>query len=335
MNQPDLWNAGNNNDWRDYSEALTFARGLNLNSKDDWDRYIEGKKGKLPILPYDVPPDPDIQYRFLGWKSWEVWLGISSPELLPEGEQDEPDIFKDKGDESSWMEFKPAREIIWEMGFEYKEEWEVYNKGLFPDRDPLPENIPKNPDKIYRFTGWRGWTDWLVSPDRKINYTDFYTARDFVRSMRFINKEAWRAYITGEDHLHLKYELILPNMPDLEYSNSSWIGWENWLGKDIDYKSYHDTRRFVHSLGLKSEVQWRSYCLGGFEKVPPKPVNIFSYPEIGYRNSGWISWEDWLGPGKVIKNNSDKATEMVECRCKGRIKDCPECDGKGYYTVSS
>jgi hypothetical protein len=41
----------------------------------DWDRYVIGN-GKAPLLPSDMPPDPDVQYRFLGWKSWEEWLGV-------------------------------------------------------------------------------------------------------------------------------------------------------------------------------------------------------------------------------------------------------------------
>jgi hypothetical protein len=116
-----------------------------------------------------------------------------------------------------------------------EEEWQAYVKGLFSDRNLLQDTIPIDPDKIYRFTGWKGWNDWLVSPDRKIEYTDLHTSRDFVRSMRFINKEEWREYINGDAPLHLKYGLIIPRMPDLEYS--AWISWEDWLGTDIEYKS--------------------------------------------------------------------------------------------------
>jgi hypothetical protein len=83
---------------------------------------------------------------------------------------------------------------------------------------------------------------------------------------------------------------------------------------------------------LKNEEQWRLYSSWKIDTGPPKSVNIFSYPELGYGNLGWISWEDWLGPGNQGKGNYDKSSELVECRCKGRIKDCPECDGKGYIT---
>jgi hypothetical protein len=24
---------------------------------------------------------------------------------------------------------------------------------------------------------------------------------------------------------------------------------------------------------------------------------------------------------------------MIDCKCRGRIENCPDCDGKGYYTV--
>lgn len=332
MDKPDLWKAASNSDWREYSEALSFAKGLNLSGKDDWDRYVTSKN--IPSLPHDIPPDPDVQYRFIGWKSWEEWLGIPSPELFPGTEPDEPDIFKSNVDPGPWMDFKSARDIVRMMGFEYKEEWQVYVEGSFQGRVPLPENIPKDPDQMYRFAGWKSWNDWLVSPDRKVFYTDFNTSRDFIRSMKFLNKESWRTYITGEEPLHLKFGFIIPRIPELEYSRE-WVSWDDWLGKEIEFRSYCDTRKFVHSLGLKGEDQWRSYCSGKLEKLSPKPENVFSYPEIAYKDSGWISWEDWLGPGNSCKNSNIKYNDFVECRCKGRIKDCPECDGKGYLRENS
>lgn len=329
MDQHDLWETGVSNEWREYSEALSYARGLNFTSKEEWDRFVSHINEEPSLLPVDIPRDPDVQYRFLGWRSWEEWLGITHPQVLPVGKAEEPGIFDSKEEINPWLEFKTAREIVWGMGFEYKEEWQAYVKGLFAARNPLPANIPEDPDKIYRFTGWKDWKDWLVSPDRKIKYTDFHSSRDFTRSMRFLNKEAWREYIKGEPPLHLKYGLIIPGMPDLEYS--AWVSWEDWLGTGIEYRSYSDTRQFVRSLGLKSEVQWRSYCKGGIDNKPPKPLNIFAYPEIGYNESGWISWEDWLGSKEENKAERGSGSNQLECRCKGRIKDCPECDGKGYY----
>ena len=59
-------------------------------------------------------------------------------------------------------------------------------------------------------------------------------------------------------------------------------------------------------------------------------------PEKVYCHRGWIGWEDWLGcqPENNAGIPEKETTEVtIECKCGGRIKNCLECDGKGYYIV--
>jgi hypothetical protein len=178
-------------------------------------------------------------------------------------------LWKNQKDDK-WLPFNDAREIARSYCFEYKKEWEEFVTGKLPEKNPLPDNIPHNPDEIYHFTGWRGWLDWLVQPeDRKL------------------------------------------------------------------YSSFFKSSEFIISLKLKSVADWKIYCKGKSEKFGKKPKNIFTYPDIAYKNKGWESWEDWLGIDLFMKDKKEMIRDLPEgaelCKCKGLMPDCTVCDGKGYY----
>jgi len=60
-----------------------------------------------------------------------------------------------------------------------------------------------------------------------------------------------------------------------------------------EFRSFEDARKFVSSLNLKSQNQWRDYSKSG-----NKPKDIPSNPNQNYKNE-WKSWGDFLGTGKV------------------------------------
>jgi hypothetical protein len=55
----------------------------------------------------------------------------------------------------------------------------------------------------------------------------------------------------------------------------------------------------VHSLELKSQVDWIKYCASG-----KKPHDITRVANKVYAKSGWESWGDWLGTGKIARHRS-------------------------------
>lgn len=193
-----------------------------------------------------------------------------------------------------WLPFKDARNFARLLGLEYKEQWEdIYVKGLYSDKKPLPENIPKNPDRIYKNTGWRDWSDWLIEPNKKKEYLSFFEAREFVRSLRLKDRLQWFNYV--EEHSQkIKNFQNIPDKPNLEYKKTGWSGWDDWLGVNIKYADFESARKFVRSLNLNTQGKWKAYCKGNIPGTSRKPVNIFAYPELAYKDEGWISWEDWL-----------------------------------------
>ena len=56
---------------------------------------------------------------------------------------------------------------------------------------------------------------------------------------------------------------------------------------------FGEARKFVHSLGLKSLIEWRAYCASG-----KRPSNIPSSPHSHYGNE-WVGYGGWLGTGKL------------------------------------
>ena len=58
---------------------------------------------------------------------------------------------------------------------------------------------------------------------------------------------------------------------------------------------YEEARAFVHSLNLKTELEWRFYCNGGLTGKGKRSKDIPSNPDKTYAKKGWKSWGEWLG----------------------------------------
>jgi hypothetical protein len=335
--QLDLWSTKQDLPWEDFKVAREYIRSLGLQDYAVWEAFV--RDGNLKDCR--IPENPDKVYNHMGWKGWDDWLGTEQPEKGQDLTLKQ--LFSTGGDglwsdpePSRWMNFHEARRKVWEYGFEYEQEWRLFAEGKFPSREAMPDNIPANPDRVYRHLGWKGWKDWLVPPAEQVDYTGLDKARDFVRSCRIPDKGAWRDFLTDMAGLLEEYQMVLPVRPHLEYSESGWISWEDWLGSEINYRDFKSTRKFVRSLHLRNQKDWADYCTGRLTRKPRKARSIFSYPEIAYRNEGWKGWDDWLGTGKDGGSDltpSTSAEITIDCKCKGRLENCPECDGKGYYTV--
>ena len=64
------------------------------------------------------------------------------------------------------------------------------------------------------------------------------------------------------------------------------------------YRSFKEARKFVRTLGLKTQKEWFSFCKSGKkpDDIPITPYNI-------YKNKGWKSLGDWLGTGRIADQN--------------------------------
>ena len=217
----------------------------------------------------------------------------------------------------------------------YPDEWEALVKGEGENKEPIPDGVPPNPDKIYKYFGWKGWTDWLVHPKDRKDYSTFYTAREFVRSLRLKTKKDWKEYISQKNPVHLNYRILLPTKPWLEFKNKGWKGWSDWLGTNVQFKDFKTTRKFIRSRKLKTIKDWKEYCYVKTSKHGKKAKNIYAFPDIAFKNSGWKGWDDWFGISLFSDGKKENLSGLPKgakyCRCKGLIYTCDVCDGKGYY----
>ena len=58
----------------------------------------------------------------------------------------------------------------------------------------------------------------------------------------------------------------------------------------MEFRSFEDARAYVHTLGLKSQQEWRAWSASG-----ARPQDIPGNPQATYRSSGWTSYGDFLG----------------------------------------
>lgn len=63
-------------DWRDFHEARSFVRSLNLKSQKEWRMYYKDELMNYELKPLDIPTDPQRTYN-KEWIDMYDWLGKS------------------------------------------------------------------------------------------------------------------------------------------------------------------------------------------------------------------------------------------------------------------
>lgn len=74
------------------------------------------------------------------------------------------------------------------------------------------------------------------------------------------------------------------------------------------FRSFTAARKFVHSLGLIKNNEWKEYAKSG-----KKPDDIPANPSQAYAGKGWMGIPDWLGNGNL--SNKDRVYVTYE-ECK-------------------
>jgi hypothetical protein len=127
--------ATNVREYLPFEKAKEYVRKLNIKDFCGWQKYC-----KSGLKPDSIPSTPSIIYKDKGWYSLGDWLGtgrISTQkrEMLP---------------------YEKAKEYVLTLKIKNYEGWKKYCKsGL------KPNNIPANPNSVYKDKGWSGIKDWL------------------------------------------------------------------------------------------------------------------------------------------------------------------------------
>jgi superfamily II DNA or RNA helicase len=272
--------------YREFKLAREFAHQLGLKTQRDWSRYCNGEFSHLPQIPPDIPRTPRQVYIDDGWVSFGDWIGTAV----------------------KIRQFASARLYVQGLGLKSNKDWRAYCKGELSNFEPKPTDIPSNPARRYKNTGWKDWGDWLGTgnvADQDRTYWNFVRARKFVRKLKLKYGSEWKLYCKGELDGYTRKPDDIPAHPMQTYRDKGWKGMGDWLGtgnlapKDKVFWTFSKARTFVRELGMKNEKEWRLYVQDKLPGKPKKPIYIPSNPNYTYRETGWVSMGDWLGTGYV------------------------------------
>ena len=253
--------------WRSFEEARRFVWGLGLKSVEEWKDW--SKSGQRPQT--DIPSNPNQVYEEEGWLSWGDFLGYVAVEMRP---------------------FEEARDYIRSLGLKSTEEWYEWTKSGLRPRD-----IPSNPLLVYKGKGWLSWGDFLGYRPGYVEggWRTFEEARDYVKTLGLKSQIEWKEWCKSDQKPH-----DIHFCPDEVYKEEGWLSWGDFLGYRPGHVarkrgttkklSFTEARDYVRRLGLKSHKEWRELCKSG-----QRPSDIYSNPNQGYKDKGWLSWGDFLG----------------------------------------
>ena len=259
-------------DFLPFKEARKFVHSLNLKNRKEWLRYC--KSGNKPDY---IPACPDKTYK-KNWVSLGDWLGTGTISNL----------------NKTFRPFKEARKFVHSLNLKNCQEWNEYCKsGNRPDDIPACPNVYKE--------DWVCLGDWLgtgtIASSNRM-FRPFEKARKFVHSLNLKNGKEWRRYCKSGNKPD-----DIPARPNSIYKDKGWVCLGDWLGTGTVpfnriFRPFEKARKFIRSLKLKSQKEWREYCKSG-----NKPTNIPSNPSATYKDEGWVGYGDWLGTGNVHKKD--------------------------------
>jgi hypothetical protein len=198
-----------------FQEAKKFALSLNLKSGKEWRDYCAGRIRNKPPKPENIPSDPNRHYKGEGWEGMGDWLGTGTRRL------------------GEFLPFLKARKFARSLKLSSAKKWFAFCKGAMPSKGRKPSDIPFDPQRIYKETGWINWGDWLgtgtVSTQTKI-YMPFIAARKYVHRLKLSSAAEWLSYCKGKMPGKLPKPENIPAYPGQTYKEDGWAGMRDWLG---------------------------------------------------------------------------------------------------------
>ena len=302
--------------YKNYKQAQKWVRELNLTSLNEWRSYIKGHLD-LPLLPKDIPKNPDQTYKGKGWSGYAKFLGT-----------------KNKSPKKKYRIFKHARKFMNVINFKKdsikdKMDWRKYvrdsklnkdhkiiKKGKFKGLPVKPKDIPDSPDTFYKeFKSW-GHFLWYRSQLAPVKvWRRYEEAKKFARSFNFKNQYEWSDYVRGKYKKLPLLPVDIPRSVFSVYRDKGWKGWGDFLGTGNKasfrkkYIPYSEAREILKKVGIKTQKDFKKWMRGEFKtKIKFQNQNIPCYPDRTYKDKSWKGWGDFLG----TKNIQSQKTQILQ-----------------------
>ncbi|MBM3611058.1 MAG: hypothetical protein FJX18_06020, partial [Alphaproteobacteria bacterium] len=189
-----------------------------------------------------------------------------------------------------WMPFEEARDSVRKLNITTQKEFKIAKKGKI-----LPINIPSHPHVIYQTKGWSSWADFFGTTNYiNIQYLPYEQARNTIHKFGLKNNQEWREFCKSDN-----LPPNIPKSPEKVYFKD-WQGFGNWLGTGNiapnlkKFMTYLEAKKFVAKFKLKTQREFKIFC-----QSPNRPPDFPTSPDKTYKNSGWISYGEFLGTGEI------------------------------------
>lgn len=203
--------------WKAFRTARRFVRSLGLKNDAEWRLYCKGALRKKGKKPEDIPTTPNIIYKDTGWINLGDWLGTGK--------------LSNRVIRASYRNFRDARKYARSLGVKNREEWQaLYRAGK------IPQDIPFKPERAYAGKGWKSCGDWFGTgyvPPGDRRYREFSKARTFSRKLKVGSRREWERYCRDGLNGKSKKPEDIPATPARIYRDDGWMGWPDWLGKEV------------------------------------------------------------------------------------------------------
>ena len=199
-----------------FERARSFVRKLKLKSDKEWKLYMAGKLPEKGRPPTDIPLNANRTYKKSGWISLGDWLGtgnIAASKMV-------------------FRSFKEARKFARSLKLRSASEWRDYAKGHRPEKQPIPTDIPRNPNVSYKNCGWVSFGDWIgyENAARSRTLWSYEKCAAFVRKLNLKSQVEWNDYKRRVKAGKAKMPLEIPRNPHRAFKGKGWVSLSHWLG---------------------------------------------------------------------------------------------------------
>lgn len=265
--------------WLPFEEARKIVHKSRLKSRSEWIQFTRTSQ-----FPDRIPKCPEAVYLDRGWVSWQHWLGYDFPQ---------------KSKRKKWRPYSEAKIFSNSLNLTSLPQWKEYIRN-----NKIPDDIPRTPERTYKNYGWVSWMDWLGYEIplhmQKQAWLPYEEARKIIHKLAFQSQKEWRRYSKTSSRPH-----NIPANPDAIYRDQGWVNWQHWLGyKEMnkhmphEWLPYEEAKKFIHTLGLKSQHEWQVYLRNNQlpPGIPRDPYHVYEglnmYDWLGYKPKEWLPYKE-------------------------------------------
>lgn len=150
----------------------------------------------------------------------------------------------------------------------------------------------------------------------KKNFYTYEESKSLLKPINIKTKTDWSNYLKSNLRSY-----NIPSNPNTYYLNKGWISWEDFFGvSELDrVKKYFIPYEEAHKIVLGLKINSRRKYEREYSNLIQE-YNIPTKPDVIYKNTGWVSWEDFLGVEIKKCRNSRGVNFLSYDEAKNKIK---------------